>query len=74
MSFEYPAGAKGKSTEAFLLACPDVGTRNRGGDTSKLLAGRHQNMEPDSCLVTHLQTVPDNVDNPPMETKTSHIL
>lgn len=24
VSFEYPAGAKGKSTEAFLLACPDV--------------------------------------------------
>lgn len=41
------------------------------GDTSKLLAGRHQNMEPDSCLVTHLQiAVPDNVDNPPMEAKT----
>ena len=31
VSFEYPAGVKGKSTEAFLLACPDVGTRNRGG-------------------------------------------
>lgn len=30
MWFEFPADNKRQSTEDFLLACPDMGTGNRG--------------------------------------------
>lgn len=66
---------KRESTEALLLACPDVGEGGGRDDVQKLLAGKDPKMESDPCLVIHLGVVvPEHLNSHPNESKDIHIL